>query len=195
MKSFIEYKSEKLPYLNIPHTFKHRLINLAPIKVADKLNIAIPDIETPRTRRYKVYSSVYVTDTVQVFHLASKNVQPRINWCWFHYIVDGPFTFDPWWQSALLMDNSSGDNDIICVNNTLTLHLDNIKNYDRVIPLIAGSYSRLVLHRQCTWAQVKLLIKSNVKQVRIMNKIRVTPEEYDDVVKFIFSFCRDFDNK
>uniref|UniRef100_A0A7E4V938 PemK-like protein n=1 Tax=Panagrellus redivivus TaxID=6233 RepID=A0A7E4V938_PANRE len=84
----------------------------------------------------------------------------------------------------------------IRINNTLILNLESVESYDRVVPLIVGPYySRLVLHGQFTWVQVKRLVHSNVKQVRLMNRITVKPREYDDVVQFVLRFSRHFENK
>uniref|UniRef100_A0A7E4VXE7 Recep_L_domain domain-containing protein n=1 Tax=Panagrellus redivivus TaxID=6233 RepID=A0A7E4VXE7_PANRE len=192
---FIEYENENLPSRNLPYGFKSRLIELAPLNDAFKVSIACPEVKTLRQRRRRFYNHIYVTDDKRIRNIAMKESCENLDFQWLRYLADGPFTIDPTWQTVLLVDDIVCKNRPLYVNDTLVLDLKLVESYDRLVPLIVGPYSRLVLYGHFTWDQIKNLIHDNVKQVRIMNKIEVYQRDYNEVVKFMNSFGRGFVNK
>uniref|UniRef100_A0A7E4ZX76 DUF3841 domain-containing protein n=1 Tax=Panagrellus redivivus TaxID=6233 RepID=A0A7E4ZX76_PANRE len=201
MRSFIEYESEILPISYIPYAFKCRLILLASVIDAAKLNIAFRDPIPQCHRPHERHNGVYITDSRYIVHYATKHawiwsLWPCAPWRWLQYDLDGPYTIYPIWETVLHVDEVTNKDDIICVNETLVLFLTSEESYDLIIPKITGPYSRLVLHGyNYTWPQVKRLIHKRVKQVRIMDCIDVDPEEYDDIIDFLLRFSRGFVNK
>uniref|UniRef100_A0A7E4VZU4 F-box domain-containing protein n=1 Tax=Panagrellus redivivus TaxID=6233 RepID=A0A7E4VZU4_PANRE len=189
---FVEYEHENLPSRNLPYAFKSRLIDLASLNDAFKVSIACPEVKTLRQRRRKFYNHIYITDHTQIRNVAMKESCERLNFHWLRYLADGPYTIDPTWQSVLLVDDIVDGKRPLYVNDTLILNFKSTESYDRLMPFIVGSYGRLVLHGQFTWAQVQNLIHKNVKQVRIMNEMEVQQEDYNDVVNFVLSFARGF---
>uniref|UniRef100_A0A7E4W220 Helitron_like_N domain-containing protein n=1 Tax=Panagrellus redivivus TaxID=6233 RepID=A0A7E4W220_PANRE len=102
---------------------------------------------------------------------------------------DGNHTIYPVWDSVLLVDEIVDRNKKIYVDDTLIMHCQ-IENFEKVIPYIFGPYSRLVLHGDSTWNQVKRLVQSGVKQVRHSGLIRLQPTELDDFVDFVMRHSR-----
>uniref|UniRef100_A0A7E4VWA5 F-box domain-containing protein n=1 Tax=Panagrellus redivivus TaxID=6233 RepID=A0A7E4VWA5_PANRE len=200
----IEYENNNLPYSNLPYAFKRRLIQLASLGDAKNISIACSDLKTLHKNRRKCYTNVYITDNNYVCNAAVRKAKtehrfrllrylPRF--CWLRYLSDGPVTINPTWQTVLPVGKIIDENKPLYINDTLILYFLSVDSYARLMPLVAGSYTRLVLYGQFTWAQVESLIHANVKQVRIMGNVEVEPEEYDNVIKFVLRFPRGADYK
>uniref|UniRef100_A0A7E4VHX6 F-box domain-containing protein n=1 Tax=Panagrellus redivivus TaxID=6233 RepID=A0A7E4VHX6_PANRE len=196
---FIEHQNNNLPYSNLPYAFKSRLIQLASLVDARTISIACSDLKNLNSHRRKSYTTVYITDNRQVSDAAKAYPQKESDFnLLYHfskfslikYILDGPLTINPTWQTVLRAVQIAIDDKPLYINDTLILYLLQADSYDRMMPLVAGTYARLVLYGQYTWTQVKQLIHSNVKKVRIMGNVDVEPEEYDDAIQFVLRFPR-----
>uniref|UniRef100_A0A7E4UXT4 BTB domain-containing protein n=1 Tax=Panagrellus redivivus TaxID=6233 RepID=A0A7E4UXT4_PANRE len=156
-------------------------------------------MKTINHQRRKCYNDIYITDNQHIHDVAINESMFHLdflfNFSFVNYFHDGPLTIDPHWHTAFLVNDMVDLNRAFFVKHTLILYLKSDKSYDRVMPFIAGSYSRLILYGQFTWTQVEHLIHDKVKKVRIMGKIDVKPSDYDVVVKFMLRFCCGFDYK
>uniref|UniRef100_A0A7E4V8X4 Recep_L_domain domain-containing protein n=1 Tax=Panagrellus redivivus TaxID=6233 RepID=A0A7E4V8X4_PANRE len=192
---FIEYENDNLPISNLPYGFTRRLINLTSTAEGDKIDVACPNIVPIRDRRHISFNQVYITDSQLVYDIAVKEEAESIEIDYLTRLSDGPLTINPSWESVLLVYNIVAKNEYLGINDTLILYFTSTESYDRLIPLISGTYSRLILYGNFTWAQVHHLLHSKVKQVRIMGKVKVNPEDYDNVIKLVLRFASDLDHK
>uniref|UniRef100_A0A7E4UN20 Uncharacterized protein n=1 Tax=Panagrellus redivivus TaxID=6233 RepID=A0A7E4UN20_PANRE len=200
MMPFINYENDNLPLSNLPKTFNARLIQLAPGETVNKLTLfseTCPDIESHSRRRHKFYNSVFVTDNSKIYSAALEDVYFDPMSHWYHsfkgtrYLYDGPYTFDPKWDSVVHA-NELNERRQLYVEDTLIIHCEDVKVYKKVIPLITGRYSRLVIYGRISWQQIKQLIHANVSQVRIEGIVYLNPSEYKDTIEYINRFSRGF---
>uniref|UniRef100_A0A7E4UM42 F-box domain-containing protein n=1 Tax=Panagrellus redivivus TaxID=6233 RepID=A0A7E4UM42_PANRE len=200
---FISYENDNLPLLNLPYSFKTRLVQLAPMVEVQKLvelSKTRSDIQSFCRRRPKFYNSVCITDNKEAYNAALKITDPNPLASSYQisqltrYLYDGPFTFDPKWNSVIHVDDLDKTRPIY-IEDTLALCCRDVKDYEKAIPLISGRYKKLLLYGRISWDQVKQLIHANVSLVRIEGIVYVNPSEYDGAVKYINSFCHGFDQK
>uniref|UniRef100_A0A7E4V1F3 F-box domain-containing protein n=1 Tax=Panagrellus redivivus TaxID=6233 RepID=A0A7E4V1F3_PANRE len=195
---FIEYENDNLPLLHLPYAFKRRLIQLSPLANSTTISTAWSDLGTVSHHRRECLHKVFITDDKNVCKFAREELNNFIHILdvdWIRYFSDSPFTIDPTWQSVILVDEIVAKNQSFVVDDTLVLYFTSTESYDRLIPLMIRSYSRLVIYGQFSWAQVKHLIHDKVKKVRIMGKVEVKHKEYNDVVRFMLRFARGIDYK
>uniref|UniRef100_A0A7E4V928 F-box domain-containing protein n=1 Tax=Panagrellus redivivus TaxID=6233 RepID=A0A7E4V928_PANRE len=192
----MESEDDDILFASLPNDFKLRVINLASRYQFDRMTEACPELETLRYRRHEDHFQNFITDHQSVYAAAAKDDNMDIFFsCCCRYLDDGPLTIDPGWTSVLLVDDIVAKNELLGISDTLILYLTSNESYDRVMPLIAGPFSRLILYGNFTWAQVQRLMHNKVKQVRITGSIDINPWEYDDVIKFLCRFARDLDYK
>uniref|UniRef100_A0A7E4VIU6 F-box domain-containing protein n=1 Tax=Panagrellus redivivus TaxID=6233 RepID=A0A7E4VIU6_PANRE len=190
---FIKYGNHILPLPNLPYAFKRRLIQLSPLSDATKISIAWSDLGTLRNLRRECFHKIFITDNETACRLAENKLSNFKHFFDFHcmrHFSDGPFTINTTWESVLHVDEIVSKNKPFVVDDILVLYLTSVESYDRMVPLMVGSYTRLVLYGQFTWAQIKHLIHDKVEKVRIMGNVQVTLREHDDVVKLMLRFGR-----
>uniref|UniRef100_A0A7E4VMW9 F-box domain-containing protein n=1 Tax=Panagrellus redivivus TaxID=6233 RepID=A0A7E4VMW9_PANRE len=199
---FIEYENDNLPFTNLPYEFKSRLINLSSTIDIPKLREICPDIKPicHRRRKFDKCTNVFISDNKKVYDAARREIDAKMVQNFYsrfqciRYIFDGPLTFDPRWDSIIHVDELD-ENKPIVVQDTLILHCKSFQVYEKVIPLIIGRYSRLILYGEITWEQAKKLLHAHVKQVRIEGRICLNLSEYDDFVEYVQHFCHRFMDK
>uniref|UniRef100_A0A7E4VIQ7 F-box domain-containing protein n=1 Tax=Panagrellus redivivus TaxID=6233 RepID=A0A7E4VIQ7_PANRE len=183
--------------------FKSRFVKLAPSVILPKLTATCPDIRSLCLQRHKVYHYLFITDNQKVYdaalaHIYYNYLKTISNFYTIfkitRYMFDGPVTFDPRWDSVVHVDELDVNRPLY-IEDTLILHCKDVQTYAKVISLISGRYSRVVLYGIITWDQLKKILHGSVNQVRIEGRVSVNPSDYNDVVEFIRDFCHGFIHK
>uniref|UniRef100_A0A7E4VHY5 Receptor L-domain domain-containing protein n=1 Tax=Panagrellus redivivus TaxID=6233 RepID=A0A7E4VHY5_PANRE len=168
----------------------------------DKLRKTCAEVKALRHCSFDFYNQIFITDDKEVLDAAIK--ERDADGCFFNvyqnyscikFICDGPLTIHPTWEDVLVVNDIIDKNKPLYINDTLILDVSSNGNYDRIVPLINGPYSRLILYGDFTWTQVKRLIHDNVKQIRIMGTVAVNESDNVDVVKFVHRFSRGLEYK
>uniref|UniRef100_A0A7E4ULU5 F-box domain-containing protein n=1 Tax=Panagrellus redivivus TaxID=6233 RepID=A0A7E4ULU5_PANRE len=202
----IFFWKKKLPFENLPDAFKKRLSHLILENNLYAFRKICPAATELCYHRIERFDQVFITDNDAIHNLASDRVlfYRRYKWLYkyLRFFIDGVLYFSAilgdknyftaTWHSVLSVDNIVKKNRKLYVEDTLVLHCDTIESYGDIIPRITGSYTRLVLCGNITWAQAKQLITLNVEKVHIYAKVRITSEEYDDFVEFVMQYVRGF---
>uniref|UniRef100_A0A7E4VVY3 Permease n=1 Tax=Panagrellus redivivus TaxID=6233 RepID=A0A7E4VVY3_PANRE len=83
----------------------------------------------------------------------------------------------------------------IYVNDTVVVYCANSDSYDKFIPYISGPYTKISIRGKVRWDQVKRLIHPNVKEVQILAKMELRPEEFDEFAVFVAQHLRGWQYK
>uniref|UniRef100_A0A7E4ZTI2 DUF2313 domain-containing protein n=1 Tax=Panagrellus redivivus TaxID=6233 RepID=A0A7E4ZTI2_PANRE len=187
-------KREKLPFEDLPYGYKKRLSALISISALDSFREICPEATELASHRPFVYDQLFITDDDALFKLGSEKARFfrwfRIYYKKVRYLVDGHISFYPTWHSVLSVDDGINKNGKIYVTDTLVLQCLRVESYDKIIPRITGSYTRLVLCGNITWVQAKLLIHPEVQHIKIYGHLIIYDEEYDDFVEFVRQHVR-----
>uniref|UniRef100_A0A7E4WAI3 BTB domain-containing protein n=1 Tax=Panagrellus redivivus TaxID=6233 RepID=A0A7E4WAI3_PANRE len=105
-------------------------------------------------------------------------------------MYDGPISFFSTWDSVVFVDTTSENQKPIIVTDTLSIYCKNAQDYEKVIPYISGTYSRLSIRGGfITLDQVKRLIHPDVKQVHLLAEVCVRSLNDDDnLIQYLTQF-------
>uniref|UniRef100_A0A7E4ZWR1 F-box domain-containing protein n=1 Tax=Panagrellus redivivus TaxID=6233 RepID=A0A7E4ZWR1_PANRE len=138
-----------------------------------------------------VYDQVFITDNDNIALWASKETflfrlfHTLHRFAVLRIIIDAFFEINPTWQVVLCVDAIIDKKLPIYVRDTVVLHCNSTNSYEQIIPFICGPYTRLTLHGNLTVDQVKQLVNSSVKKVRINARMEVPKNSYDDFTEFV----------
>uniref|UniRef100_A0A7E4VNE3 F-box domain-containing protein n=1 Tax=Panagrellus redivivus TaxID=6233 RepID=A0A7E4VNE3_PANRE len=194
--NFSEPKFDTIPLAKLPYGFRNRIIQFIPAEIKNEFVKACAILDR---RNWDDHKQVFITDNHKICRKAMNDTFLfRFCKCLDQFkrwrkIKDGDYTIYPVWNSVLLVDEILDRQKDIYVNDTLILHC-RVAGYEKVIPRIVGHYTRLELHGEVLWTQLKRLIHPGVKQVRVGGMITVNSAENDEFVDFIVRHCRGLDS-
>uniref|UniRef100_A0A7E4US31 Nicotinate phosphoribosyltransferase n=1 Tax=Panagrellus redivivus TaxID=6233 RepID=A0A7E4US31_PANRE len=179
------------------------MIALAPLNVIKNFGRVYPAVEKYRGSTHpEVYHQVFITDNDRLQRWALKDTpffqlfRTLCQYKLFQHILDGQYTINPVWQSVLSLSDIADMKTQIYVEDTLVLYCTEFESYDTLIPLIIGSYSRLVINGRISWDQAKQFIHEGVKQIRFNTKTFVLdPTDFDDCIDYVAKHSRGYDYK
>uniref|UniRef100_A0A7E4VVI4 EAL domain-containing protein n=2 Tax=Panagrellus redivivus TaxID=6233 RepID=A0A7E4VVI4_PANRE len=193
---------ELLPKSDLPLNFKKRTVALTPPDVLNSLSKIFTDITKHCPFRPDVYKSLYITDDLYDFDEACDSVfwnqlfyTLLYQFELIRYILDGHAFFLALHDAALNTFDIFDKKKNIYVKDTLVINCEQFRDYDKLIPLISGSYTKLVLSGSITWDQAKLLMHKGVKQIIIDAKLDISPTQYDEFAEFVLRRAHGFDFK
>uniref|UniRef100_A0A7E4W5U2 Uncharacterized protein n=1 Tax=Panagrellus redivivus TaxID=6233 RepID=A0A7E4W5U2_PANRE len=197
-KTAATYNSDMdtIPLTELPYAFRKCLQQFAPLRV--KNNFITNDLIFDNFVSFVAHEQVFITDNHVVSREAIRDTF-LFRFCkcldqfkYWRKTKDGRYSVEPVWKSVLLVDEFIDRDKDLYVDDSLILHC-HTENYEKVIPKIVGSYSRLVLHCTITWDQLKRLVHPGLKQIRVSGIIHIEPTEYNNFVAFLFYYSRGLD--
>uniref|UniRef100_A0A7E4UT55 KRR-R motif-containing protein 1 n=1 Tax=Panagrellus redivivus TaxID=6233 RepID=A0A7E4UT55_PANRE len=144
-----------------------------------------------------VYDKLYITDDETVYQWASKKlllfrIFKLVYWL-FRWFFDYN-SFSPIWHSVLYVDDIVKQNRPIFVKDALIVHCQSIETFEKLIPYISGTYTRLMVHGgDINLDQLKRLLLPSVRKVEVTAYILLLEsDEYDDAVQLVMRHVRGF---
>uniref|UniRef100_A0A7E4V4D0 PIN_9 domain-containing protein n=1 Tax=Panagrellus redivivus TaxID=6233 RepID=A0A7E4V4D0_PANRE len=90
----------------------------------------------------------------------------------------------PFWDTSLHVKDIIENKKPIYVADTLIIDCQTIGSYEKILPFICGTYSRVFIRGKLSWKQVERLIHPNVIKAEVDANIVFYKKEHDNVVKF-----------
>uniref|UniRef100_A0A7E4WCB0 F-box domain-containing protein n=1 Tax=Panagrellus redivivus TaxID=6233 RepID=A0A7E4WCB0_PANRE len=184
----------QIPLVTLPMAFKQRLAQLAYIPDLKNLRKTCPEIKNLCRNGAREFEQLYLTDDDAHFQKAKFYMYVfrifKHPYMFLRLIFNDLLSFRPTWHNRCTLQYVEKNRTKIYISDTAVLYCVNSDSYDKIIPYICGPYTRISIRGEVRWDQVKRLMHPNVREIQILAKMDLRPDEYDEFAEFMEQHLR-----